>query len=90
MLRYKHWLSIWQKAMRSIEQLTEEILSLPSISRAILLEKLLESLEFDIDPIIQKTWLVEAKKRRDEVRSGFVQTVLGDEALAQVRLLLEQ
>ncbi len=76
--------------MRSIEQLTEEILSLPSISRAILLEKLLESLEFDIDPIIQKTWLVEAKKRRDEVRSGFVQTVLGDEALAQVRLLLEQ
>jgi len=90
LLRYKHWLSIWQKAMRSIEQLTEEILSLPSISRAILLEKLLESLEFDIDPIIQKTWLVEAKKRRDEVRSGFVQTVLGDEALAQVRLLLEQ
>ncbi|PSB29709.1 addiction module protein [Chlorogloea sp. CCALA 695] len=76
--------------MRSIEQLTEEILSLPSRSRAILVEKLVESLEFDIDPIIQATWLVEAKKRRDEVQSGSVQTVTGDEALSQARLLLEQ
>lgn len=76
--------------MRSIEQLTEEILSLPSISRAILVEKLVESLELDIDPIIQKTWLVEAKKRRDEVQSESVQIVSGDEALDQVRLLLEQ
>ncbi|HLO50650.1 MAG TPA: acyl-protein synthetase, partial [Kamptonema sp.] len=39
--------------MRSIEQLTEELLSLPSASRALLAEKLAESLEFDIDPIIQ-------------------------------------
>ena len=76
--------------MRSIEQLTEEILSLPSRSRAILVEKLVESLEFDIDPTIQATWLIGAKKRRDEVQSGSIQTVTGDEALAQVRLLLEQ
>ena len=75
--------------MRSIEQLREEILSLPSRSRAILVEKLLESLEFDIDPVIQATWLMEAKKRRDEVQSGSVQIVPGDEALAQVRLSLE-
>ena len=76
--------------MRSIEQLTEKILSLPSISRAILVDKLVESLEFDLDPTIQKTWLAEAKKRRDEVQSGSVQIVPGDEALAQVRLLLEE
>ena len=82
--------SILRGVMRSIEQLTEEILSLPSRSRAILVEKLVESLKFDIDPTIQATWLVEAKKRRDEVQSGFVQTVTGDEALAQIRLLLEQ
>ena len=76
--------------MRSIEQLTEEVLSLPSISRAILVDKLVESLEFDLDPTIQKTWLAEAKKRRDEVQSGSVHIVPGDEALAQVRLLLEE
>ncbi|MFM6061637.1 MAG: acyl-protein synthetase, partial [Microcystis panniformis] len=33
--------------MGSIEQLTEEILSLSSVSRALLADKLVESLEFD-------------------------------------------
>jgi putative addiction module component (TIGR02574 family) len=76
--------------MQSIEQLIEEILSLPCRSRAILIEKLLESLEFDPDQVIQETWTTEAKRRRDEVQSGLVQTVPGNEALAQIRLLLEQ
>ncbi|HLO47224.1 MAG TPA: addiction module protein [Kamptonema sp.] len=71
--------------MRSIEQLTEELLSLPSASRALLAEKLAESLEFDIDPIIQVAWTNEAHKRRNEIRSGAVQAIPGDEALAQVR-----
>lgn len=76
--------------MRSIEQLTEEILSLPSVSRALLAEKLVESLEFDTDPTIQTAWTTEAKRRRDEVRSRTVQPILGEEALAQVQRLLEQ
>jgi Putative addiction module component len=75
--------------MRSIEQLTEEILSLPSVSRALLADKLLESLEFDTDSAIQAVWVIEAKSRRDEVRDGSVQPILGEEALAQVRRLLE-
>jgi hypothetical protein len=74
--------------MRSIDLLTEEILSLPSISRGLLAEKLVESLEFDIDPTIQSSWTAEAKKRRDEVRDGLVQAVDGEDALAQVRQLL--
>lgn len=76
--------------MRSIEQLTEEILALPSASRALLADKLVESLEFDIDPAIQAAWTTEAKKRRNEVRDGIVQPIPGEEALAQVRRLLEQ
>lgn len=75
--------------MRSIEQLTAEILSLPSASRAILADKLVESLEFDIDPTLQTAWMSEAKRRRDEVRSNSIQPILGEEALAQVRQLLE-
>ncbi len=77
-------------AMQSIEQLTKEVLSLPSASRALLAEKLVESLEFDIDPVIQTAWTIEAKKRRDEVRSGAVQITSGEEALVQVRRLLDQ
>ncbi len=38
--------------MRSIEQLTEELRALPPASRALLAEKLVESLEFDADPSV--------------------------------------
>lgn len=64
--------------------------SLPSASRALLAEKLVESLEFDTDPTNQELWNTEAKRRRDEVRNGSVQPIPGDETLAQVRRLLEQ
>lgn len=75
--------------MRSIEQLTEEILSLPSASRALLVDTIVASLEADIDPELQTVWVAEAKRRRDEVRNGSVQPIAGEEALAQVRRLLE-
>ncbi|HAA30467.1 MAG TPA: acyl-protein synthetase [Cyanobacteria bacterium UBA8553] len=76
--------------MLSIEQLTQAALSLPSALRALLAEKLVESLEFDTDPAIKTAWVTEAKKRRDEVRNGTIQPIPGEEALAQVRQLLEQ
>ena len=75
--------------MRSIEQLTAEILSLPSESRALLADRLIESLEFDTDSAIQAVWVTEAKRRRDEVRDGSVQPIAGEEALAQVRRLID-
>ncbi len=75
--------------MRSIEQLTEEILSLPNASRALLADKLVESLEFDTDSTIQAVWVAEAKRRRDEIRDGSVQPISGEDALAQVRRLIE-
>ncbi len=67
----------------------KEALSLPSALRAWLAEKLVESLEYDIDGTLQTLWVAEAKKRRDEIRSGLVQPIPGEEALAQVRRLLE-
>ena len=70
------------------EQLMEEILSLPSQSRAILADKLVESLEFDVDSEIQALWITEAKRRRDEIRNGVIQPVPGEDALAQVRRLI--
>ena len=75
--------------MASVEKVMKEALSLPSALRAWLAEKLVESLEFDIDDRLQTLWVTEAKKRRDEIRSGLVQPIPGEEALAQVRRLLE-
>jgi hypothetical protein len=80
--------SVLQGAMRSIEQLTKEILALSSISRALLAATLVENLEFDIDSTLQATWITEAKLRRDECQNGSIQTIPGAEALAQVRQLL--
>ncbi len=70
-----------------INELAAQALSLPSEDRAQLAERLVESLENDT---IQKLWIVEAKKRRDEVRSGRVKPISGDEALEQVRKLIAQ
>ncbi len=75
--------------MASVEQIMKEALTLPSAARALLAEKLVESLEFDVDETLQTLWTDEAKKRRDEVRSGAASPILGVEALARVRQLSE-
>ncbi len=76
--------------MLSVEELMKEALSLPSASRALLAEKLVESLEGDVDESLQKFWTTEAKKRRDEIRSGEVKPISGEEALVEVRRLLDK
>ena len=76
--------------MLSVEELIYEVLSLPSSSRVFLVEKLIESLESDIDENIQKTWNTEAKKRRDEIRNHTVEPISGEIALAQIRQILEK
>lgn len=76
--------------MLSIEQLTEQIMLLPTSDRALLAERLIESLSLDIDPATQTAWLAEAKRRRDEIRSGAVEPIPGEEALSQVKRMLEQ
>lgn len=76
--------------MRSLEQLTEEILSLPSASRALLADRIVESLEFDTDYQIQKAWIDEAKKRHQQIINGEIEPIPGEEGLAQIRRLMEQ
>ena len=69
----------------TFEQLAEQVMTLPSESRAQLADLLVESLEGDDLGRIEQLWLAEAKRRRDEVRSGNVKPVPGDEALRKVR-----
>jgi len=69
----------------SVEQIAEEALALPSDARALLADRLVESLDPTEDEAIRQLWAAEACRRRDEVRSGSVQTIPGDEALARIR-----
>lgn len=70
----------------TVEQITEEALALPSEARALLADRLVESLDPTEDGYIRQLWVKEAISRRDDIRTGRVQTIPGDEALARVRL----
>jgi putative addiction module component (TIGR02574 family) len=78
-------LSGYLKIRMTIEQIAKEALALPSESRALLADKLVESLDTVALSNMDRTWLAEVKRRHEEVRSGEVQTIPGDEALAKVR-----
>ena len=74
----------------TVEQLAEQALSLPPESRARLAELLVQSLDADDLGRIDRLWLAEAKRRRDEVRSGQVRSIPGEEALRKVRNAIHQ
>ena len=76
--------------MMKIEQIAEEALALPSEARALLADRLVESLDPEEDGYTHQLWVAEARRRRDDVRSGTIKTIPGDEALAQVRRALSR
>ena len=68
----------------TVEQISEEALALPSEARALLADRLVESLDPAEDGLIRQLWMVEAKRRIDEVRNGGVATIPAEEVFAQV------
>jgi putative addiction module component (TIGR02574 family) len=67
----------------SAHDLEAEVLGLPPEERARLLELLLAS--FEPRSKSQQAWLALAARRREEVKSGKVAMVPGEEALARIR-----
>jgi putative addiction module component (TIGR02574 family) len=72
----------------TLDQLADEAMQLPSASRALLAERIVESLDLAETDGMQRLWAAEAIRRRDEVRSGRVQPIPGDEVLAEVRRIV--
>lgn len=72
----------------TLEQLAEEAMRLPVASRALLADKIVESLDFFEADEIQKAWAEESVRRRDDVRSGKVEPIPGEQVLAEVRRLV--
>jgi hypothetical protein len=89
-----NWLYCYKKGGASMPMSIEQILSeaqiLPNESKAILAEKLVASIEEKIDLQVTKIHLSEVIRRRDEILSGKVQPINGEEGLAKVRAILEQ
>lgn len=73
----------------TVESITKAMLSLPSDVRALLADRLVESLDPLTDESIRDAWASESLRRLDDVRSGRTRTVSRDEALARVRAKLK-
>lgn len=69
----------------SAEQIAQAALALPSDARALLADRLVESLDPADEGPIRQLWTAEAMRRRDEVRNGQVRTIPAEEALARVK-----
>ena len=72
-----------------VENITEAVLALPSDARALLADRLVESLDPITDEDVRASWVAEAARRLDEVRSGKVKTIPADEVLARIRALVK-
>ncbi|KAF1691543.1 addiction module protein [Pseudoxanthomonas koreensis] len=69
----------------SIEQIAEAALSLPSDARALLADRLVESLDPLADPDVRSAWAAEAQRRLADLRSGKIKAIPAHEVLAHVR-----
>jgi len=72
----------------TLDQITDAALRLPADSKTLLAEKLVESLAADDSTELEQFWSAEAIRRRDEVRSGRIKPIPGDEVLEEVRRLV--
>jgi Putative addiction module component len=84
--------------MLTLEQLISEATALPDAAKALLIDKIVESMTSQIDSapqtLCERDVLAEgvkkAQERIAEIDSGTVQTIPGDIALAQIRQLAQK
>lgn len=68
-----------------VEEITDEALALPSEARAMLADRLVESLDPAEDGVIHQLWAVEGQRRLRELRSGTVGAIPGDDSIERLR-----
>jgi uncharacterized protein (DUF433 family) len=76
--------------MLTLDQLISEATALPDAAKAILIDKIVESMTTQIDREILIEGVKKAQERIAEIDSGAVQTIPRDIALAKVRQLIEK
>lgn len=73
----------------NIEKIEDEALHLPKEERALLIQRLVLSLEAPSEEELRSDWLLEARRRADELDNGSVQAVPGDEVMSKARTLIK-
>jgi Putative addiction module component len=67
--------------MITLEQLISEATALPDAAKAILIEKIMESMTEQVDQTLLSEGIQKAQERIVEIDNGTVQTIPGDVAL---------
>ena len=75
--------------MQTLNQLISEATALPDADKAILIDKIMESMAEPIDSDILREGVKKAQERMAEIDRGAVKTIPGDIAIAQIRQLLQ-
>lgn len=73
---------------QAVSQILAEIEQLSSPERAELADRLVEKLADDIPPEIERAHIEEVRRRLDQVESGDVTLIPGEQALGHVRRLV--
>ena len=68
-----------------LEELAVELLHLPAKSRALLAERLLESLDEEASPDAERLWMAEIRRRCAEIAAGKVEGVPAEEVFRELR-----
>lgn len=73
---------------QAVAKIIEEMEQLSPSDRAELADCMVETLVRDTAPEIEQAWINEVRRRMSEIESGEVESIPGEQALAQVRRLV--
>jgi putative addiction module component (TIGR02574 family) len=73
----------------NLQKIEDEALHLPKEERARLIQRLVLSLESPSDSELRSDWLLEARRRSEELDNGTVQAVSSDDVMRKARALLK-
>jgi len=71
--------------MSTLSDVTKDALSLPADDRAVLAQRVWESMEHFADADVEKAWMAEADRRWREIEEGKVQCQPADQVMSQAR-----
>jgi putative addiction module component (TIGR02574 family) len=74
----------------ALNELTDRVMELSTDERAILAQKIWNSIDDFIDPNTEQEWLDEAERRWLEIEQGSVQCISAEEAMSKARNRLKK
>lgn len=74
----------------NLDQLTADAMKLPLRDRVQLAQRLVETLDDEVEPNTEALWFAEAERRLEELRSGKIEGIDSDEAFRTPREALRR